>query len=189
MNAFRFRPLARADFPQLAHWLRQPHVARWWADDPSPEALEADYGGCIDRTEPADVFIVEREGRPYGLAQRLMLASYPEYVDALRPLVPLTPGSASIDYLVGEQADIGQGLGTQMIAAFVAKLWRDWPQATDLVVPVHAENVASWRALERAGFTRACEGELDPDNPADSRHHVICVIARSDPGNQASEPR
>jgi aminoglycoside 6'-N-acetyltransferase len=176
---FDFRPIARSDFPLLAHWLRQPHVARWWADDPSPEAMEADYGGCIDGTEPADVFIVNHAGRPFGLAQRLMLASYPEYQEALRPLLPLTPGSASIDYLVGEQGETGRGLGTAMIAAFVEKLWRDWPQATDLIVPVHAENRASWRALERAGFTRGCEGELDPDNPADSRAHVIYVIARA----------
>jgi aminoglycoside 6'-N-acetyltransferase len=162
----------------LAHWLRQPHVARWWADDPSPSALEADYGGVMDGSEPAEVFMAFRDQQAVGLVQRLRLGAYPDYLAQLAPLLPVAADSWSIDYLVGEQADTGHGLGTAMVEAFVTKLWAELPQATCLLVPVHADNRASWRALERAGFVRAASGELEPDNPADSRAHHVYRLAR-----------
>lgn len=169
----RFRPLARGDFPLLAHWLRQPHVARWWADDSTPAGLEADYGGCIDGTEPAEVFIVERDGAAIGLLQRFRIDSYPEYAAELATALRLPPGAWSIDYLVGETAETGRGLGARMIEAFTAQLWRDAPQASCVIVPIHSENVASGRVLEKAGYVRTGECELTPDNPADSRRHVV----------------
>ena len=178
MGPFAFRPLTRSDFPLLRHWLLQPHVQRWWADDPSPEALEADYGGCIDGTEPAQVFIALRDGAPFGLAQRLRLAAYPQYVTDLQPLVDVPPASASIDYLVGDEANTRRGLGTQMLRAFVERLWQDDPECSSLIVPVHAENVASWRALEKIGFVRAARGDLEPDNPADTRDHYVMRMER-----------
>jgi aminoglycoside 6'-N-acetyltransferase len=178
MGHFTFRPLTRSDFPLLRHWLSQPHVQRWWADDPSPEALEADYGGCIDGTEPAQVFIALRDGAPFGLAQRLRLAAYPQYVADLQPLLPVPDFAGSIDYLVGEEREIGRGLGTHMLRAFVDQLWRDDADCTALLVPVHAENVASWRALEKIGFVRAARGDLEPDNPADTRDHYVMRMER-----------
>jgi aminoglycoside 6'-N-acetyltransferase len=170
--------MARTDFSLLAHWLRQPHVARWWADDPSPSALEADYGGVIDGSEPAEVFVALREQQAVGLVQRLRLGAYPDYLAQLAPLLPVPADSWSIDYLVGEQADTGHGWGAAMVEAFVTKLWAEVPQAACLLVPVHADNRASWRALERAGFVRAASGELEPDNPSDSRAHHVYRLAR-----------
>ena len=54
-----------------------------------------------------------------------------------------------------------------MIGAFVAESWVAHPAARDVLVPVAAGNRASWRALERAGFTRIAEGPMEPDNPID----------------------
>ena len=187
MASFSFRPLARTDFALLRHWLLQPHVQRWWADDPSPEALESDYGGTIDGTEPCDVFIACRDGEPFGLAQRLRLAAYPEYVRDLQALLDVPAFAGSIDYLVGEEATTGRGLGTQMLRAFVDRLWLDDPECSTLLVPVHTQNVASWRALENIGFVRAATGELEPDNPADSRDHYVMRLDR--PASGASAPR
>jgi aminoglycoside 6'-N-acetyltransferase len=45
-------------------------------------------------------------------------------------------------------------------------------------VPVVAGNVASWRALERAGATRYAEGDLAPDNPVDPPAHVVHRFVR-----------
>lgn len=182
----RFRPLARNDFPLLAHWLVRPHVARWWADDPSPAALEQDYGGCIDGTEPAEVFIAEREERAIGLIQRYRIASYPAYVAELAAAFELRPDAWSIDYLVGEPGDTHRGWGAEMIGVFVALLWRDQPAAAAIVVPTHAENRASGIVLERNGFTVLARAQLTPDNPADSRDHVVYVLPRP---QGASAPR
>jgi aminoglycoside 6'-N-acetyltransferase len=54
---FDFLPVQRADFALLSLWLSTVHVMRWWHDDPSLDAIENDYGGCVDGTEPAEVFI------------------------------------------------------------------------------------------------------------------------------------
>jgi hypothetical protein len=44
-----------------------------------------------------------------------------------------------------------------------------------VVVPVHADNAASIGVLLRAGFVAAVTAELEPDNPAHSREHVVLV--------------
>ena len=75
----RLRPLTRADFPLLQHWLAQPHVRRWWDHEFSDEAVEADFGACIDGLEPTDLFIGMVGDEPVGLIQRYAIASYPAY--------------------------------------------------------------------------------------------------------------
>ena len=176
--AFTFRPLSRADFPMLGGWLREPHVDRWWANDSSPEALERDYGGTVDGTEPSDVFVVLAGGRPVGLAQRYRIEAYPTYVREIETVLPLPAHAASIDYLIGPPDALGRGLGAEMVRRLTETVWRDMPDVRAVLVPVHAENAASWRALERAGYRRVGRGDLDPDNPADSRDHVFYQVDR-----------
>lgn len=173
-----FRPLTRADFPLLSVWLAEPHVARWWDDDPSPDAVEAMYGGTVDGTEPAEVFVAEVDGRPFGLVQRYRIEAYPDELRALQAILPVEPHAGSIDYLIGPPDALGRGWAASMIRAFVETVWHDDPAVPELVVPVHADNRASWRSLERAGFMRVARGPLAPDNPADSRDHVVYRLSR-----------
>ena len=173
MPLISFRPLARADFPLLSYWLHQPHVARWWADDPSPTALEQDYGACIDGREPAQVFIALADSAPVGLVQRYRLAAYPEYLAELATLIHMLARASSIDFFVGEPTLLRQGLGSATLRAFADASWRADPGASCILVPTHADNLLSQRALERAGFARVAQGELPPDNLADTRAHVL----------------
>ncbi|GAA1607828.1 hypothetical protein GCM10009789_72810 [Kribbella sancticallisti] len=46
---YTFQRLTRADFPLLAGWLANPHVARWWNHETTPEALERDFGSSAPR--------------------------------------------------------------------------------------------------------------------------------------------
>ncbi len=167
------RPLQREDFALLRSWLDEPLVHRWWCDEATPEAVERDYGPCIDGTEPTTVAVVVEDGRDVGLVQWYRWADYPDEIAVMRPVFPLPPGSMSVDYLIGVPAARGRGVGPQLITAAVAELRAAHPEARDVVVPVHALNRASWRALEKAGFTRVAEGELEPDNPADPPDHVV----------------
>jgi len=183
MTPVTFQPITRADFPLLGSWLRQPHVARWWADDASPEGLEADYGDVVDGTEPSDVFIAWHDGRPVGLGQRYRIEAYPEHLEALEALLPVPEHVASIDYLLGPPECVGRGLGAALVRDLTQTIWTDDADVPAVVVPVHAENVASWRALERAGYRRVAEGDLEPDNPADSTAHVIYRADRPGAGN------
>ena len=178
MIRFSFRPLARTDFELLGNWLAQPHVARWWNHESSPQAMEADFGAVIDRLDPADVFIVSHDERPIGLLQRYTFADNPGYIAELAHLID-APGSAlSIDYFLGEPELLGRGLGSEMIGAAIEAIWRDHPNAPSVIVPVSSANVASWRALERAGFTLVANGWLAPDNPIDDGDHRVYRIER-----------
>jgi aminoglycoside 6'-N-acetyltransferase len=68
-----------------------------------------------------------------------------------------------------------------MIAAAVARGFADHPEADDVLVPVALGNVASWRALRRAGATWYAAGELSPDNPEDPPDHVVHRFTRRTP--------
>ena len=184
MKNFTFRPITRGDFTLLSQWLATPHVARWWADDASAAAIEADYGGCVDGTEPAEVFIAHCGARPAGLIQRYRLDAYPQYIEELAAIMTVPAAAWSIDYFLGPADVLGQGLGTRMVQAFVARIWRDDNAASCVIVPTNAYNRASWRSLERAGFTRVASGDLTPDNPVDDPAHFIYRLDRLDrPGH------
>ena len=168
-----FRRTTRADFPLLARWLDSPHVARFWNHETTPEAIERDFGGSIDGTEPSFDFIVEDAGVPVGFIQRSAIW---DYADEQRELIELAyaPRDAlTIDYFIGEGASTGRGLGTRMIQEFTELCFAHRPSASAIIVPVIAGNPASWRALETAGYERIAEGRIPPDNPIDDGWHVI----------------
>ena len=164
------RPLSRTDFPLLGTWLREPLVHEWWHDDPEPEALERQYGAAIDGLERTVLRIGEHHGEPVGFVQWYPLADEPEYVAELSPFVPIPEGTWSLDYLVGSAAHRRRGVGTALVRAALDALG-----ATPVVVPVHAENGASAGVLRNAGFVLATHAELEPDNPAHSRAHLVFV--------------
>lgn len=178
-GAITFRPLTRDDFPLLAGWLVDERVHRWWFQDHDDAALEKDFGPQIDGTEPGEDLVVEVDHgdgrRPVGLLQRSRIHDFPEDVAALEPIVGrVAPSAWCLDYLIGSAAHRGHGLGPRMLATAVDDTFARFPEATEILVPVVAANRASWRALEKAGFTIVASGDIPPDNPVDDpRHHVL----------------
>jgi aminoglycoside 6'-N-acetyltransferase len=172
------RPLQRLDLPLLATWLAEPLVARWWNHDTSSEAVERDFGPSIDGTDATEMFLGCQQHRPFGFIQRYAIAAYPEYAEELSAVCVVPLGALSVDYFIGEPDARGRGLGSLMIATFVADSLAAIPDAHHVIVPVSTANHASWRALERAGFRRIAEGRLEPDNTVDSRDHFIYGFER-----------
>ncbi|CAL9366126.1 Aminoglycoside N(6')-acetyltransferase type 1 [Streptomyces sp. enrichment culture] len=168
-----WRRVTEEDFGLLREWLAQPHVARWWHHDTSAEAVARDFGPAARGEEPSEDLLVTEDGAPVALVQRCRFADYPDYRAELAGQVELPDSAVTIDYLIGDPARVGRGLGPRVIRAVVAATWTDHPDASAVVVPVNAANRASWRALEKAGLRRVGTADLDPDNPADGRaHHV-----------------
>jgi aminoglycoside 6'-N-acetyltransferase len=173
-----FRALRRRDFDLLARWLAEPLVARWWNHETTPDAVERDFGQSVDGHDATELFVALLAGRPFGLIQRYPIAAYAEYLEEVARVCPVPPGALSVDYLIGEPDLRGRGLGAAMISAFVAASWASCRGAAAILVPVAVGNIASWRALERAGFARIAAGELEPDNPRDGRDHHVYAIRR-----------
>ena len=174
-----FRRTTRADFPLLARWLCTPHVARFWNHETTPEAIERDFGGSVDGTEPSDDFIVEDAGVPVGFIQRSRICDYADEHIELIALADAPQDALTIDYFIGEGAATGRGVGTRMIREFTDLCFADCPAASAIIVPVIAGNPASWKALAAAGYERIAEGHIPPDNPIDDGWHVVYRRDRS----------
>ena len=151
--AVSFRRLVDADLPLLHGWLNEPGVVRWWeGDDVSQEAVVRDYGSTS--TDPTEHWIAEDHGREIGWIQCWATADCADEHEVQQWwALGIERTAAGIDYLVGDPADRRRGIGSEMIRRFVAEvvfgLHPGWTQvcASPLVA-----NVASWRALEKAGF-------------------------------------
>jgi len=173
--------LTAEDLPLLAGWLADPVVKRWWNHDSTPEGVQRDFGASVRGEEPGEDLVVSLDGRPVGLVQRSVIADYPEDLAEFSALVEVPEGAVELDYLVGEPALRGHGLGPRMIAAVVADTWTSRPATPSVLAAVAATNVASWRALEKAGLRRVGEGHMAPESPADGSLHVVYRIDR-EPG-------
>ncbi len=172
------RPLARADLARLSGWLAEPHVARWWRDPSDLAAVQAAYLPSIDGTDPTEVFVIETEGRAAGFIQRYLTADDPDWDRAVQATGAVTGCTAGIDYLIGEPGLCGRGYGAAAISLFTALTFRRYPQAGTVVAAAQQDNVASWRALERAGFSRWWSGQLESSDPSDAGAAYLYGTAR-----------
>jgi len=143
-----FRPFTRSDFPLLAQWLREPHVARWWREPFDLPALEAKYGPCIDGVEPTHLVLIEVDEAPVGFIQWYRWSDYPEHAQKLG----VGLASAGFDLLIGKPEMIGIGIGPAAISKFVAEIIFIDPAIDAVVSDPEEANVQSLRAFAKAGF-------------------------------------
>lgn len=173
-----WRPLAAADLEMLAGWLREPQIARWWNHDADAEAVWSDFGASVRGEEAGEDLVVMLDGKPVGLVQRSAIGDYPEDLAEFSAIVDVPDGAIELDYLIASPALRGRGLGSRMIAAVIRDTWSVYPAAPAVLVAVVAANVASWRALEKAGLWRIGEGDMEPENPADNPRHYVYRVDR-----------
>ena len=172
----RFRPVETADLPLLHGWLNEPGVVEWWeGDDVSWEAVQRDYAPQQANSTEQWLALDGADGAPMGWIQCF------DATDSHESPHWFTAGvdraAAGIDYLVGDPANRGRGVGSRMIAAFCEQVvFADGRSWTAACASPYAANVASWRALEKAGFTHV--GTWTDDDDADCK---VMVRSRSRP--------
>jgi aminoglycoside 6'-N-acetyltransferase len=175
-----FRPLRAEDLPMLSGWLAQPHVHTWWPDDNDLAAIRAHYEPSLVGIDPTELFVMELDARPIGFIQRYLIADNPEWARAFPPEVDPVDAAVGIDYLIGDAALVGRGVGSAAIRAFTDQALDRYRQADAVVVACQQANPASWRALEKAGFTREWAGPLYSDDPADAGPSYVYRRRRRD---------
>ncbi len=156
-----FRPLTAGDLPLLHEWVSRPHVAEWWGRPTTLSEIEADYGPAISASVPQECFLALTKGTEIGFIQSYVPAGCHEdgwWLDED------DPGVRGIDQFLANEEQLGRGLGTAMVRAFVGLLFAD-PAVTRIQTDPAPDNPRAIRCYEKAGFRAA--GEINtPDGPA-----------------------
>lgn len=145
------RAMTRGDLPILARWLREAHVRRWWGNDgdPGTDAVLARYGPRVDGTTPTRMWVVDVNGHSIGFVQDYRIRDYPDFA-----LLTPDPDAIGLDYVIGEPAWVGRGIGARILWAWMLGARRRFPDAPAyFAAPDHA-NAASLRILDKAGFVQ-----------------------------------
>jgi RimJ/RimL family protein N-acetyltransferase len=163
------------DLRLLHEWLQRPHVAEWWSPTPSLEEVEEEFGPLISEHSTTRPYIVLFDGVPSGYIQSYVAMGSGEgwWEDEQ------DPGVRGIDQFLAHADQLGQGLGTEMVRAFVLDLFAD-PTVTRIQTDPSPENARAIRCYEKAGF-RATGAVDTPDGPA-----LLMYCDREEPAGRGS---
>ena len=165
------------DFALARRWLLEPHVRRWWHDDPTehdyPEGTLREWRLAIRGEDPTDMFVIGLAGRPIGMLQAYRVQDYPEYVEEIGEV---DEPAVSIDIFIGEADLIGKGHGPALIREFLAAAFERYGVSYCVIGPART-NVAAIRAYEKAGF-RYLRDYREPDTI--DPEHVLLDLRRAE---------
>ncbi|MCZ4497903.1 MAG: GCN5-related N-acetyltransferase [Marmoricola sp.] len=148
LHRFAIRPMTRGDFPDVVRWVNEPHVARWWDENRSPAQVEAYYGPALDGEDPTRLWVWEVNGRSVGFVQDYRISDHPEYA-----LLSRHPDAIGFDYVIGERAFAGRGIGTSLLWVFLRDIvWPAYPGAREYFAAPDHRNKRSLRVLAKLGF-------------------------------------
>lgn len=143
------RLLDENDEALVEDWLNREHVKRWY-EIPHLEVTLDDWMNEIKGRNAEFKWLTHLiavwQGRPIGLCQYYKCADSDEDFGALP-----RAGSYGIDYLIGEEAYLGKGLGKGIIALLVDRIF-SFPDAQRVTADIDSENKASEGALLSCGF-------------------------------------
>lgn len=178
LDGFRFAPLRSSDLPSLAVWLARPHVSRWWREPSDLISVEQNYFRLAEGLDQTEGFIVHFSDRPIGYVQRYLIDEHPDWRVSIQGALGYA-GGIGIDYLIGERDLVGMGVGRRMISQFADASWERYPSVDRITVALQQDNIASWKALEAAGFRRIWTGDLVSSDPSDRGPSFIYSVDRN----------
>lgn len=176
-SAIAFRPLLSRDLDMLHDWLTRPHIAEWWEPTPSLAEVEEEFRPLTSGQSTTQPYVVLGDGAPIGYIQSYVALGagdgwWPDEHD---------PGVRGIDQFLAHPEQLGRGLGTAMVRAFVQLLFAD-PAVTRIQTDPSPRNRRAIRCYEKAGFRRV--GEVDtPDGRA-----LLLVCDRTDIHRETGSP-
>ena len=170
-----FRNLSENYFPLLLKWLEMPHVKMWWDSDVvwTMDKIARKYGSYLNQYKIENgkkrsifAFIIVLDEQPIG---------YIQYYDACDFLsLPANKAFdfqkvAAIDFYLGEESVLGQGLGSAALKQFVQHIvFQQFDMA--LVTP-EIKNLSAIACYQKAGFMPCLTKEED---------HELWLIAKKE---------
>jgi RimJ/RimL family protein N-acetyltransferase len=155
-----FRPLTMADMPMLHDWLQRPHVAEWWTPAPALHEVIDEFTPLTRPGHRDQAYIALEGDREIGYIQSYVVRGSGDgwWADET------DPGARGIDQFLADADQLGRGLGTAMVRAFVTRLFDD-PAVTKIQTDPDPRNARAIRCYERSGF-RAVREVDTPDGRA-----------------------
>jgi aminoglycoside 6'-N-acetyltransferase len=158
-------------------WLLEPHVRRWWNDDPNeldyPEGTLEEWLKAVRGEDPTDMLVIHMDGRPIGVIQSYRVDSYPEYVAELGAL---REPAFSLDVFIGEPDLIGKGIGPALLRAFLPIAFERYGLDYAVIGPARS-NVAAIRSYEKVGFRYLKDYREDDTSEPE---HMLLDLRRAD---------
>ncbi|MDR0972632.1 MAG: GNAT family N-acetyltransferase [Prevotellaceae bacterium] len=145
MNRIILIPITDADIPQVMRWMDKPHVKQWF-EHPDEWLYEMQH-------RHDEFAFIRHFIAMYGLT-KIGFCQYYDYFYAQEASYPITvPQYAySIDYLIGEEAYLRQGLGKAMIRLLIERIKA--LGGKEVLSDPMPENEISQRTLRSVGFRR-----------------------------------
>lgn len=167
-DGITLKPLCDEHLPLLYKWNKDSEMLYWCEEDecePHDEASVNGIWGSVSKSG-AFCFLIEADDTPIGecwlqkMNYNPALAMYDDGLDVRR-----------IDMAIGEKAYWGKGFGTQAI-----NLLKEFAFGKESVDILHCMpndyNERSWKMLEKCGFKRVLEEEIDlPKAKGKLRYH------------------
>jgi aminoglycoside 6'-N-acetyltransferase len=136
------RPATPADLVLLTSWNTKPHVVAARGEDGA-----FDWDGELGRDPPwRELLIAEESGRAIGVMQIIDPAEEETHYWG-----EIEGGLRAIDIWIGEESDLGQGCGTEMMRLALDRCFSNAAVVAVLVDPL-ARNSRACRFYERLGF-------------------------------------
>jgi RimJ/RimL family protein N-acetyltransferase len=155
-----FRPLAVSDLAMLSEWLHRPHVLEWWGDPGTYAEVKRDYLPYTTDESTTRGYIVLFEHEPIGFIQSyVVMGSSDGWWEQ-----ETDPGARGIDQFLSNPEQLGRGLGSAMVSAFMDYLFQD-PMVTKVQTDPSPTNERAIRSYRRAGFNDIGE-VITPDGLA-----------------------
>ena len=152
-----FIPLEESHFPLLLKWLETPHVKAWWDQDVQWtwelirkrfETYVQGYKILKNINKPMHSFIICRDGKEIGYIQFYNAYDFPREQGYV--IEGLPKNMASLDLFIGEENEVGKGLGPLLLTQFLKE--HIDPVYVACFVDPDTANVQAIRAYEKAGF-------------------------------------
>jgi ADP-ribose pyrophosphatase YjhB (NUDIX family)/RimJ/RimL family protein N-acetyltransferase len=151
-----FEPLNESYFPFMLQWLEAPHVKKWWDREIvyTLDLVEEKFRSHIYRFKPVKgankpilSYIICVDQNPVGYIQIYNAHDFPRSI----PLVGLPKNLGGLDVLIGDEAYLGQNIGTQAISKFLSAYGEGY---THIFVDPDLKNAAAIKAYEKVGFEK-----------------------------------
>lgn len=140
-----FQSLNEEHLDLLCIWLQKPHVKEWWNDGLTDEEIKAKHRKRIGDSIVVP-YIVYLDHQPIGFIQYYFASKvgggwWPNEKDS----------TVGIDQFIGEENYVNRGLGTEMVATFIKKLFEN-PMIEKIITEADPKNIRAKRCYVKAGF-------------------------------------